>query len=141
MPAIHDDEIEPGLVVFVDPQQLLADARVCHTKDPPTSRSGPFVCTSSGSGHSTWAPLTTEPRRERLLLEREWLSGGHRQWLRDDQYLNDGANTWTGPDDAFVTASHAELTGPSNRARVSATGMEAIQQEIHRQRRRQDRTC
>jgi len=36
MAAIDRDEIEPGLVVFLDPVVLAADARVSHTKEPVT---------------------------------------------------------------------------------------------------------
>ena len=139
MAAIDPDEIEPGLVVFMDPAVFAADGRVSHTKDPPTSRRGPFVCVSVDHEISEWMPITTEERLERLAIGREWCSGGHPQWLRDAQYLNDGANVWRGPSEAFVDASRHELTSRSNRARVSEVGLAAIHEEAEAQSHRRDR--
>jgi hypothetical protein len=137
--AIDANEIEPGLVVFLEPEALQADGRVTCTKDPPTSRPGPFVCVSADDEISEWMPITTEERWERVSIRREWRSGGHPQWLRDSQYLNDGANVWRGPHEAFVEASRQELTDQSTRARVSEDGLAAIREEVEAQRGRRDR--
>jgi hypothetical protein len=137
--AIGADEIAPGLVVFLDPDVLKAADSVSHTKDPPTARPGPFVCISADDEVSEWLPITTEARWERRAIRREWCSGGHAQWLRDDQYLNDGANIWRGPPQAFVDASDRELTDRPNRARIDATGLAEIMDEVAAQRHRRDR--
>jgi hypothetical protein len=139
MAAIGPDEIEPSLVVFMDPAAFVADGRVSHTQDPPISRPGPFVCVSVDGEVSEWMPITTEERSERLAIRREWCSGGHPQWLRVAQYLNDGANVWRGPHEAFIEASRKELTDPLNGARVSVDGLAAIHEEAEAQRHRRDR--
>jgi len=139
MAPIEPDEVAPGLVVFIDPKMSAADEHVTCTKDPPTERSGPFVCVSVDGNTSEWMPLTTEPRRERLPIRSEWRSGGHPQWLRAGQYLNDGANVWRGPTTAFINASYEELTDRETRARVLDAGLAAIQRETASQRRRRDR--
>ena len=139
MAAIDPDEIEPGLVAFMDPAVFAADGRVSHTKDPPTSRRGPFVCVSVDHEISEWMPITTEARQERLAIRREWRTGGHPQWLGDSQYLNDGANVWRGPLDAFVEASRQDLTERANRAWVSIDGLAEIHAEAEAQRHRRDR--
>src|SRR5690349_16607725 len=123
MSILEVGEIEAGIVAFLDPTVLTDDGRVCHAQDPPVTRQGPFVCLCTGAGSSAWTPLTTEWRRERVMVRREWRSGGHPQWLRDDQYVNDGANIWRGPNEAFVHASSLEVTDQTNRARVSEAGL------------------
>jgi hypothetical protein len=106
------------------------DARLC-------------VCYAIDGDTSDWSPITTEPKRERLPIKDEWRSGGNRecsggyaQWLLDDQYLQDGANTYHGPNAAFVAASWQECTALDTRARVSGEGMALVDQEIAAQRRR-----
>lgn len=137
--AAEIDEIRPGLVLFLDPEVLASSDRVTNTKDPRRFRSGPFVCLTAGEEESTWLPITTEERRERLLIPPEWRSGGHPQWLRDPQFLMDGANLRRGPHDAFIAASGAELTSREDRARVSAEGLSAINEEVATQVHRRDR--
>jgi hypothetical protein len=139
--SIRADEIEPGLVAFLDPEVLIEDTRVCHTQDSDGMSSRPFVCFSIQDGMSEWAPTTTEYRSERLEIKQAWRSGGHPQWLRDSQYLNDGANVWCGANEAFVEASREEVTGRSNRAWVSETALAAIRAEVETQRHRRTRPC
>jgi hypothetical protein len=141
MAPVHQAEISPGLVVFIDPRVLGEDERVCHTQDPPVTRSGPFLCIAHADDSSTWTPLTTEGRRERLELKRAWRSGGHPQWLAAAQFLNDGANLWHGPDTAFILASRQEATEEKGRARLSEEGLTAVLKEIEAQRSRRDRDC
>ncbi len=140
MAALQPDEIRPGLVAFLDPEVLARDERVVNTKDPRTGiRPGPFVCVSERDETSRWAQITTEERRERLPIPPEWRTGGHPQWLRDPQYLQDGANVWHGPNEVFVAASSEELTDTSSRAWVTEDGLVEIASEMGRQRRRRER--
>jgi hypothetical protein len=141
MAELKKQEIEPGIVAFLGPTVLSADPALCHTQDPPVTRAGPFLCVAAQDGTSSWSPVTTEWRRERLELRAEWRSGGHPQWLKADQYLNDGANLWQGPDEVFVAASYQESTGAEDRARLSAEGLAAVEREIDVQAWRRDRDC
>ena len=141
MPSIGTHEIQPGLVVFMDTAALSADDRVGSAQNQPVFRSGPFLCVAVEGEESTWTCVTTEERAQRLPLDREWRSGGHPQWLRADQYLNDGANVWHGPTDAFVAASHREATTDRTRALLSPEGVAAVLAEIEAQVHRRDRPC
>ena len=124
----------------MDVEVLASDDRVVNAKDPRHDiRPGPFVCVSVSDEESQWVPITTEHRHERTAIRSEWRSGGHPQWLRDDQYLSDGANVWRGPVEAFIAASHLELTHDATRAWVNEAGLEAIAGAIEAQRHRRDR--
>jgi hypothetical protein len=139
MVAINADEVVPGLVVFLDQALLASNDLVTRTQDLPSFSARTFVCLSVDGEISEWVPFTTEYRRERLPIRREWRSSGHPQWLRDEQYLTDGANIWRGPHGPFVEASWQEVTNRSNRARTSGDGLAAIQVEVEAQRHRRDR--
>lgn len=101
----------------------------------------PFVCVDINGDRSTWTPLTGQHRDERLFIEREWRSGGELPWRVNDTYLNDGANTYTGPNDAFVAANASERTLPAKRARIKPEGMVAVREEIEVQRHRRQRSA
>lgn len=146
MVAISVDEVEPGLVVFLDQEMLDQDSRVFRTQDLSTVKSRLFICFGLEANQSEWAPITTQGRRERLLLDSVWrtggepkCSGGFAQWLNEDQYLADGANTYRGPVECFVDASHIECSAVERRARLSAAGVEAVQFEVDRQQFRRHR--
>lgn len=137
------DEIEPGIVVRLDPAVLIADSRVCNTQDPPVSRVGLFVCVGVEGDVSTWAGLTTGGRRERLAIKPEWRSGGYKRWRFAPQFLADGASVWRGPNEAFAAASWQEVSasGGRNRARLSEEGLAAVSKEMEEQRHRRHRSC
>jgi len=142
--CIGVDEIEPGIVVRLDPAVLLKDGRACHTQDPPVSRAGPFVCVATEGDISTWAGLTTtELRKDRLPLKPEWRSGGTKRWRFAAQFLTDGSSLWRGPNEVFAAASWEETaaSGGRNRARLSEEGLDAVRIEIELQRHRRHRSC
>jgi hypothetical protein len=138
--ALDVGEIEPGLVVFLDQEALAADGLVTHTSDLPSFSARTFVCFLVDGEISEWVPTTTEYRPERLQIRRAWRSGGHPQWLSDQQYLTDGANVWRGPHEAFAEASRLEVTSKSDRARIAENGLTAIRKEVEAQRYRRVRT-
>lgn len=144
MPAIAADEVSAGIVVFLDTAVLRARRDLVWTgtgRDTVDSRL--FVCTDLAGDSSEWSPLTTTYRRERLFVDRTWrgggdpdCSGGWPQWQLAEQYLQDGASTVTGPNEAFVAASHLECTTPATRSRVSNDGLAAIREEMRVQTHR-----
>lgn len=137
MTTLAAHEIEPGLVVHLDPTPLEAHSDV--TKTAPKQgevRVGPFLCLAVEGDQSSWAPLTSQARPERLELVSAWRTGGEPGWRERANYLVDGANTYTGPNEAFTRASHPERTGMDNRARLDSDGLAAVHQEIKRQARR-----
>ena len=137
---LDPNEIQPGVVVWMDQQMLMDDPDVRETLPQRYGRVRPFVCVDVAGEESTWTPLTGMHRDERLYIERRWRSGGEPPWRQGDTYLNDGANTYTGPASSFVAASHAERTTPGNRARISEDGVDEVRSEMERQRHRQNGT-
>jgi hypothetical protein len=139
MTAITSDEIKPGIVVFIDQALLAAQPGVIHSKELTDASSRPLVCVAATSGSTEWLALTTEYRPERLEIRPEWRTGGHPQWLRDPQFVNDGASVWMGPHEAFVASSILEITVRATRARVSREGLDEIRSEMEEQRHRRER--
>ncbi len=140
MSAIVPDEVTAGLVAFLDHQALLSDNRIRSTTPQTKPRPGPFVCFRVDNGESWWAPVTTQPatakKRKRLLLKSEWRTGTHPQWLNVDQYLNDGANIYVGPTDAFCAASGQEISNRNTRSRLTIDGVNSVKAEVERQQAR-----
>ncbi len=144
MTSISVDEIQPGLVVYMDEPLLGSDPRVQKSGTVRfASDSRLCVCYAGDRVSSDWAPITTQVRSERLPIKAEWrsggnpeCSGGYPQWLQAEQYLQDGANTYRGPSAAFVEASWQECTAPDSRARVSDDGVAEVVKEINAQRHR-----
>jgi hypothetical protein len=143
---IPPTEIEPGVVVRLDPAHLLRDGRVIHTQDPPTPRAGPFVCVKVEGDTTTWAGLTGQGRHERLRIDEKWRLGGWKRWSRmwgEDgsgvQYLTDAANVWIGPRAAFAAASRQPQHGTEEEPRITEEGVLAILVEIARNRHRRHR--
>lgn len=130
-------EFSPGLVLWLDQQMLMDDPQVLETLPQHHGNMRPFLCVEVDGDRSTWTPLTSQYRDERLEIEWTWRSGSGDEWRVGETYLNDGANTYTGPNTSFEAASHAERTTPSNRAGISPTGVDAVRAEIERQRHRQ----
>jgi len=139
---IDIDEIEPGIVVQLEPAILVKSTHVINTQDPPADRAGLFVCVESDGKVSTWAGMTTGRRRERLELKPEWRRGGREQWRRGEQFLTDGASLWHGDNRAFVAASGQEISYSisRNRARLSEDGLAAVRKEVEVQRHRRHRS-
>lgn len=139
---IEIDEIEPGIVIRLDPDVLIKSTHVINTQDPPADRAGLFVCVESDGTVSTWAGMTTGRRRERLELKPEWRRGGRQQWRRGEQFLTDGASLWHGDNRAFVAASWQEISYAisRNRARLSEEGLAAVGKEVEAQRHRRHRS-
>jgi hypothetical protein len=137
-------EVEPGLVAFLDRAQLNGNGTIAKTGSVLSSNDERLlVCLEVAGDSSTWTPLTTEWRRERLYIDPNWrtggdpvCSGGFPQWLLVDQFLQDGANTYQGPTTAFVAASWRECTEASSRSRLTQDGIMAIKAEVIAQRRR-----
>jgi hypothetical protein len=126
---LSKQEIEPGAVAYYDSDLVLNDDRISDAGLP--LRDGPLICVQSVNGRSVWCPLTTQFRPERLLIRAEWRLKGSQKWREDDIYLNDGANTFVGPDEAFVAAAANEIPFTViDRPRVSMAGVEAIIVEI-----------
>lgn len=137
MTGLDDAEIKPGVVAWLDQPMLNGDGNVIKsTPHLGTPEPRPFVCYEWTGDSSSWAPVTTIERRERLALQVEWRSGGGSSWTTRDQYLVDGANTYSGSNDRFVAASTKDYSSSDNRMMLSSEGVKAVREEVNRQRHR-----
>lgn len=124
------EQIVPGVIAYFDANVLNADGAVTLPASP-TDRSGPFVCFAADSNRSAWAAITTQHRPERIEIKSEWRTGGKGAWLSADQYLNDGATTYVGPNESFVAAAATkDRFSGSDRPQVTVDGVSAVLLEI-----------
>ena len=137
MAALNEDEIGPGVVAWLD-QVLLNDTDAVTKTTPhlgvPEPR--PFVCFARDGDDSSWAPITTQHRAERLRLSPEWLTGGGPGWKNRPQYIVDGANTYNGPNAEFIAASAGDFSKVGSRSGLTDEGLAAVVAEVERQVRR-----
>ncbi|WP_139225709.1 hypothetical protein [Paracidovorax konjaci] len=136
MARLGFNEIKVGLVSHLDQTALSKDQRVLDTYPQRDTEIRPFVCISVNLPKSTWAPLSSTARPERLKIKPAWRLGGIDMWRNRDCYLNDGANIYIGLNGAFVDASVQEQTVSKTRAHMSEEGVAAVLAEIESQRHR-----
>jgi hypothetical protein len=131
--ALRVEDIFVGAVAFFDDELLLAETEI-DSGGTAIDRPGPFVCVQVKDRSSVWIPVTGEFRPERLLIKPEWRQHGSDKWREDDQFVNDGLNTFLGPNEAFLRAGAKET--PFNiykRPRIKKQGIAAILEEIDKQ--------
>ena len=133
---LTEDEIAPGVVAYFDPTILHADDKVGVTGDPVT-RDGPFLCYASGDGFSRWTPLTSEDKlifnrrtgqnhSVRVRIKPEWVAGAFGLFTQGESFLQDGKNTYSGPNATFVTAAAViDTQTPVTRPALTAEGLRA----------------
>ena len=128
--AVTLRDIRTGSLAYFDHELLLAQPDIEHA-NLGLDRPGPFVCVQVKDGKSVWSPLTQDFRPERLAIDPKWRREGSTVWREQDQYLNDGRNTFAGPNEAFVRAGAKELPFRGyRRPYITAEGVQAILEEI-----------
>lgn len=135
MGSLSFDEIRIGLVSHLDQAMLSADPKVLDTYPQQSTELRPFVCVAKAEdGTSTWAPLTSSARPERLEILPAWRVGGLPMWVDRSCYLNDGANIYIARVASVLAASHQEKTDRKSRSIMSQEGVDAVLVEIEKQR-------
>lgn len=120
------NEIAVGAVAYFDISLLNSDQRITKPQHP-ANRASPFVCFQTDGTNSAWAVITTQYRKERLEILKLWRQEGSIQWNNDTLYLNDGACTYTGPNQAFIDAAVNETPFTKiNRPQITLNGIAAI---------------
>jgi hypothetical protein len=124
-------EIRTGSIAYFDDKLLLAETDVKH-RDVHLDRPGPFVCVQVQGDKSVWSPVTTSSNQpDRLKFDARWKRDGSPAWRNNDQYLNDGFNTFIGPNAAFLRAAAGEQPfSPNRRPWLNADGQAAVLVEI-----------
>jgi len=147
--ALSDSEIQPGIVAYLEERVLRLSVSVewfngrGSRHGPPERR--PFLCVLRADDFCRWLPVTTEAVSgsgyKRLPLKAVWKSGGDQncygnQWIALAQYLVDGANIYQGPVAEFARASANECTTPASRSLLNQDGVDAVNQQVEKQKRR-----
>ena len=125
-------EIVPGAIAYFDATTLNSDKNISISGDP-VSRAGAgnqFVCYKTDGDRSWWAPLTATERPERLRIEGTWISDGYGPLAKGDVFLQDGKNTYCGPNASFIAATTNEATFKVRRPMISATGVSRVQRIV-----------
>jgi len=125
---VSEADIQAGAIAYFDAEALNRDADVSVYGDPVT-RAGTgnqFVCYGASDGRSWWAPLTATERPERLRIEAGWVANGYGPLGAGNVFLQDGRNTYAGPNNSFVAAASSESPFNGGRPTVSATGVAEI---------------
>ena len=125
-------DIRPGAIAWFDAAQLNRNVAVDETGSSvePKSHLRPFVCYWASEAESSWAPLTSVYKDERLPIDTAWLQNAFGKLRNVDQYLQDGRNTYTGPHDAFVDAAATENVISAPRPCISEEGVAKILDEV-----------
>jgi hypothetical protein len=127
--ALTIAEIKPGAVAYFDVAVLHADPEVSVTGDPVKRdvTGNQFVCYRVEQNKSYWSPLTATFKFKRTLIKAEWVSNGYGPLGAGKVWLQDGKNTYQGPNQSFMAATATE--GPFEVARPTLSN-EALT-EIH----------
>lgn len=129
---LQEQEIAAGVIAYFDAATLNADDDVSVSGDPVT-RPGignQFVCYKADSGRSWWAPLTATERPERLRIQAGWVSNGYGPLGAGKVFLQDGKNTYVGPNASFVAAAAGETPFVGGRPTVSTGCVAKIAQVV-----------
>jgi len=127
MPLSHAD-IQAGAIAYFNAKALNRDADVRVSGDPVTrpGTGNQFVCYRASDGRSWWAPLTATERPKRLRIKAEWVANGYGPLGTGNVFLQDGKNTYAGPNRSFVAAASGEISFNGGRPTVSAEGVAEI---------------
>lgn len=125
---LAEPEIAAGAIAFFDAATLNADGNVSISGDPVTrlGDGNQFVCYKAASGGSWWAPLTATERPERLRVKAGWVANGYGPLATGGVFLQDGKNTYAGPNTSFIAAAAGEKPFNGGRPTVSAAGVVEI---------------
>lgn len=125
-------EIQPGAIAYFDVGVLHGDAAVVVTGDPVQRdvTGNQFVCYKTKAGTSFWSPLTATFKFSRTRIKPSWVTHGYGPLAVGRVWLQDGKNTYRGPDASFVAASATEHAFDVARPVLSAAAIAAIRQAI-----------
>lgn len=121
-------EILVGAIAYFDAQALNANAAITKSGDQVTrlGSNNQFVCYKVVGATSFWAPLTGTGSSVRVPIKPNTVSNAYGALANGKVFLQDGKNTYAGPNADFVTAAANEGPFIKGRPRVSAAGVSAI---------------
>ena len=126
-------QITIGAIAYFDVDVLHADKGIHVTGDPVTRdvNGNQFVCYKVSGDQSYWAPLTGTYRHPRLPIDPNWVSNGYGALSAGTVWLQDGKNTYSGPNTSFIAATATEQAfNAGQRPMLSPAGMQAILKAI-----------
>ena len=125
-------EIQPGAVAYFDVAVLHTDPAVKVTGDPVQRfvTGNQFVCYKIDDKTSSWSPLTATYKFRRTLIDAAWVTNGYGPLGAGKVWLQDGKNTYTGPNASFAAATATEHAFAVARPSLSAAAITAIHAAI-----------
>lgn len=104
---LSPQEIVVGAIAYFDVAILHAEPAVIVTGDPVTRdvTGNQFVCYRVDGQSSYWSPLTATYKFRRTKIDQEWVINGYGPLAAGQVWLQDGKNTYRGPNAAFIAAT------------------------------------
>lgn len=123
---ITEAELEPGLVLHLDPDELLAQGATFTCSESKRVRGGHFfLCLSVEENAGRWLPLYSNMGIGRQALEQTSRTG-HPKWTNATCYWH-GGQVWNAPHSAVVVAAIAgdDKSTPGSRNRLAVSDLPA----------------
>ena len=132
--SISQDQIRPGIVVYLNVSRLVNDDRLLYEEAGEAFRDGPFVCLQVNGDISLWLQITgaADRRGLRLPLEQKWRSNGSPRWRFGSQYIHDARKPLIGPSVLFSEVSDSDHNEDHERPVLSQEGVDACIAEIRK---------
>jgi len=125
MIAAH--EIQDGLVLHLDPDELEAEGGACNeTQSYRVQGTHFFLCVASNEQVGNWIPLFSVAGPLRALVPNEE-KVGHPQWCESTTYFH-VKQVWQAPHSAVVAAAIAggDLSRPDSRNTLTEAGVDVV---------------
>ncbi len=124
---IRPHEIQDGIVLHLDPDELEAEGAVC-TNDESARVQGShfFVCIASDQESGNWVPLFTSAGPSRTPVPPDE-KRGHPKWIESPTYFH-RQQVWQAPHAAVVAAAIAggDLSRPGERNTLTEAGVDHV---------------
>lgn len=121
------NEIEDGLVLHLDPDELEAEGGACTgAAGLRVQGSHFFVCIASDEQYGNWVPLFSVDGPMRVLLPDEE-KAGHPKWCESTTYFH-SQQVWQAPHSAVVAAAIAggDLSRAGERNTLTEAGVDRV---------------
>lgn len=124
--SIQPDELEAGLVLFLEPTvlQLRGASNSVEYRSYEVAGTHPFLCCRKLDDVGLWMPIFSRPGADRILIPRDE-KRGHAQWRARRSYFHPGQR-WTIRTSIVLEAAEAarEKSSPGFRNRVCCEWLE-----------------
>jgi len=138
LPTVAPASIQAGDVIHFRQAPLAESTAVTFSKYVGDDKPRPHLCVVKNDHYSLWTSITSVRKDERLLIKKEWRTGGVPHWrMSSAVWLYDGSFFIVGPTHLFCMAAQGlEMLDIGSRARITEEGMNAVLWEVFYQQKR-----